>query len=601
MIRCLNFSKYLTACLLAASCLVGISDFVLSEETYVFERMWPTLQQPWYFYQPEAIAVNRDGYIFVVDTWHNRIVKLTPTGKVVKSAGVKGSEPGNFDFPGGITIDQEGFIYVAERNNQRIQKFNADLELVEAWPSAVTPNMMGQPEGGLAIDSQGYIYHTDYHDNHIYKYRSDGKLVQQWGSSGNGPGQFNRPIDIAIDQEGYLYITDWLNHRVQKFTSDGEYLDEWGGFGSDPGEFYQPKGITIDSEGYLYVSDSGNSRVQKFNRAGDYITEWGTDVEIYEGGPAGIAVTDQGILYVTTQRSVTVFTTEGVFLERWSSRGVGPAEFGWPDGVANDNEGYVYVTDSLNNKILKFAPNGEYVGDWHVISPSKIKIINSIVYLSQTWNKMSTYTTNGNFIKEWEVPELVYGFDVDSKGNIYAAVQDKSETEDVAGIVKYNTNGEILAEDMTADWGPDVAIDNNTGVVFVPFRGGIKKYDEYLNLIETYVSETGEGNGQFMQPESIAVDNAGNIYVSDTIRNDIQKFSSNGLYLTTIGKAGTEAGSFSFSREISVDKAGTFILRNSAIHAYRSLKKLINFQIIGLLLSQEVALTTVTTSGTPPR
>jgi streptogramin lyase len=538
--------------------LTFLPTFAIAEETYEFERMWPTLQQPWYFYQSEAVEVNKDGYIFVADTWQNRIVKLAPNGEVIKSVGVEGSEPGNFNMPGGITIDKDGFIYVAERNNHRIQKFTADLEFVETWPSAVNPSSMGQPEGGLAVDNQGYIYHADYHDDHIYKYRSDGTLVQQWGSSGTGTGEFNRPVDIAIDQENYIYITDYLNHRVQKFTSDGKYLDQWGHNGSGPGEFSSPKGITVDKDGYVYVCDSpdcGDGRIQKFTKDGDYITHWmGINVETYEGGATGIAANSQGVLYVTTQRSVMSFTSTGVFVERWGSRGTGPGEFQWPSGVAKDSHGYVYISDNDNGKITKFDSYGNYIGDWPAAKVNDMTIINDIVYVSQTWNKMSTFTTNGELIKDWEVAELIFGFDLDSNGNIYAAVRRNSETGSVDGIVKYDSNGVIVNEKMIG-WVPDVSVDVKNNLVYALYDDGYKKYDTNLNLLETYNSY-GDDNGQFKQPECITVDDAGNIYIGDIQRHDIQQLSLDGFYLAKIGEPGTDPGKFNSPHDIWVDKAG---------------------------------------------
>lgn len=551
LLRRLNLRKIVITFLVV---ITFLPTFAIAEETYKFERMWPTLEQPWYFFQPEAVEVNKDGYIFVADTWQNRIVKLAPNGEVVKSIGVKGTEPGNFDFPGGITIDKDGFIYVAERNNHRIQKFTADLQFVETWPSAVNPSMVGQPEGGLAVDTQGYIYHVDYHDDHIYKYKSDGTLLLQWGSSGTGAGEFNRPVDIAIDQENYIYITDYFNHRVQKFTLDGKYLEQWGHYGSGPGEFYQPTGITIDKDGYVYVCDEINSRIQKFTRDGDYITQWGINVDTYEGSPMGIAANSQGILYVTTQRSVMSFTNTGVFVERWGSRGTGSGEFQWPTAVAKDSEGYVYVADEQNGKITKFDSYGNYIGDWPVDNVNDMTIINDIVYVSQTWHKMSTFKKNGELIKQWGVTELIFGFDLDSNGNIYAAVRRENETGSIDGIAKYDSHGVIVNEKMIG-WVPDVKVDIKNNRIYALYEDGYKKYDTNLNLLETYNSY-GDDNGQFKEPWCITIDDTGNIYIGDNQRGDIQKLSSDGVYLTKFGESGIDPGKFSSPNDIWVDKSG---------------------------------------------
>jgi len=55
----------------------------LADEEYQFERMWPTLQQPWYFSDPYGVAVDNNGFIYLADTYNNRIQKFTVDGQFV--------------------------------------------------------------------------------------------------------------------------------------------------------------------------------------------------------------------------------------------------------------------------------------------------------------------------------------------------------------------------------------------------------------------------------------------------------------------------------------------------------------------------------------
>src|SRR4051794_4822666 len=69
--------------------------------------------------------------------------------------------------------------------------------------------------------------------------------------------------------------------------------------------------------------------------------------------------------------------------------------------------------------------------------------------------------------------------------------------------------------------------------------------------------EEGSGNGQFKQPElGIATDSEGNIWVSDTGNNRIQKFNSKGEYLTKFGKEGTGNGEFKSPKGLAIDPSG---------------------------------------------
>ena len=64
------------------------------EETYQFERMWPTLQQPWYFNEPQCIVVDASGYVYVADAYNDFVQKFTPDGAFVTEFGEAGSDAG---------------------------------------------------------------------------------------------------------------------------------------------------------------------------------------------------------------------------------------------------------------------------------------------------------------------------------------------------------------------------------------------------------------------------------------------------------------------------------------------------------------------------
>ena len=70
-----------------------------SEEFYKFERIWPTLQQPWYFNQPGGVTTDRDGFVYVADTYNHRIQKFTKDGQFVAKWGSKGSGEGELFIP----------------------------------------------------------------------------------------------------------------------------------------------------------------------------------------------------------------------------------------------------------------------------------------------------------------------------------------------------------------------------------------------------------------------------------------------------------------------------------------------------------------------
>ena len=113
--------------------LIFLPTIASSEETYRFERMWPTLQQPWYFHTPHDIAVDPSDNVYIADTYMSRIQKFSSDGRFITKWGSYGSEDGQFSSPAGIAVDVNGNIYVVDALNSRIQKFNPENYFYNLW------------------------------------------------------------------------------------------------------------------------------------------------------------------------------------------------------------------------------------------------------------------------------------------------------------------------------------------------------------------------------------------------------------------------------------------------------------------------------------
>ena len=206
----------------------------LGTVTYRFERLWPTLQQPWYFSAPSDVAVDTDGFVYVLDIGNSQVMKFTSQGQFVTHWGGQGLELGQLGGPGSIAVADDASVYVADSFNHRVQKFT-----------------------------------------------SDGAFLTAWGAEGSGPGNFRRPTGVAVDSAGFVYVVDSENHRIQKFGADGQFVTEWGSQGGGNGQFFfliaTPSGgqrgeggVAVDRDGFIYVADAGNHRVQRFTANGEY-------------------------------------------------------------------------------------------------------------------------------------------------------------------------------------------------------------------------------------------------------------------------------------------------------------------------------------------
>ena len=125
------------AFLLLVLILIILPSTAAGQETYRFERMWPTLPQPWYFSYPQDIAIGPDGSVYIADSGFCRIQKFTQDGQFITRWGRQGTGDGEFSVargywqelpsgPNGIAIDNNGNVYVADTYNHRIQKFTSD-------------------------------------------------------------------------------------------------------------------------------------------------------------------------------------------------------------------------------------------------------------------------------------------------------------------------------------------------------------------------------------------------------------------------------------------------------------------------------------------
>ena len=83
----------------------------------------------------------------------------------------------------------------------------------------------------------------------------------------------------------------------------------------------------------------------------------------------------------------------------------------------------------------------------------------------------------------------------------------------------------------------------------------IQKFDSNGAFITKWGS-SGSEDGQFNYPVGVAVDSSGNVYVADYVNNRIQKFDSNGTFITKWGSYGSEDGQFSYPYGVAVDSSG---------------------------------------------
>jgi DNA-binding beta-propeller fold protein YncE len=250
-----------------------------------------------------------------------------------------------------VATDSSDRVYVFHRGKQPILVFDRDGKFLRSWGDDRV-----KTAHGLRVDRDDNVWITDIGNHTVTKFDSQGKVLLTLGKKdepGDGQDQFNKPTDVAVAASGEIFVSDgYGNSRVVKFSKDGKYLKEWGKKGNGAGEFNLPHAIVLDARGQVYVGDRENNRVQIFDAEGKYLKQWKES-----GAPYGLFRTGAGRMLIADGRAaaVNVLDEEGKKVGRWGEKGAGPAQFAAPHWVCADSRGAVYVADTGNKRVLKFA------------------------------------------------------------------------------------------------------------------------------------------------------------------------------------------------------------------------------------------------------
>ncbi len=305
------------------------------------------------FNQPQGIAVDCLGNLYVADAYNDLIRRITKENLVTTlagSAGVTGTANGKgtaarFYSPSGIAVDRLGNLYVADTLNQLIRKINPSGFVTTLAGSGLRGSENGNGKEasfndptGVAVDPSGNIYVADKGNNLIRKITVDGR-VSTWAGSGleghaNGRGidaSFASPIGVAVDQTGNVYVADEVSEQVRKIDAEGEVTTlagTAGRSGSADGRgqdalFCYPGGIAVNPSGSLFITDRGTCLIRKMTAGGRVSTLAGSGSAGFADGsgsnalfhhPSGVAVDMQGNVYIADQGNSMIreMTPEGV-------------------------------------------------------------------------------------------------------------------------------------------------------------------------------------------------------------------------------------------------------------------------------------------------
>jgi sugar lactone lactonase YvrE len=380
------------------------------------------------FANPQGLAVDTSGNVYVADTSNLEIRKITPAGAVTTV--VRLGLPAYYGGPTtGVAVDGSGNVYAVDPYGDGID--GGDLRKItpagvvtwlNVYPSIDSPS-------GVAVDSSGNLYVTDLYAG-LMKISATGVVVtfakdltKAWG--------------VAVDGSGNVYVADTVNHRIEKVTAAGDVTTLAGSGrpgnadGTGPeASFSGPRGVTVDGAGNVYVADTGNNKIRRIAAGGVVTTLAGSGspgaadgdgVAASFSGPFGIAVDHSGNLYVADTgnnliRKITLTGVCGAGCNNWTvpstAHSSGADGSFWTSDLTVHNRGSVPVSMTLkflgNNTDGTGGPEKVLTLDPYQ-TITYVDVLSSVFGISDGWGAVQALTISDQLTVRSRTSTLLAG------------------------------------------------------------------------------------------------------------------------------------------------------------------------------------------------
>jgi sugar lactone lactonase YvrE len=479
------------------------------------------------FSLPTGIAgPDASGNIYVADTGSGAVRKITAAGTVTTLVD-------GLNAPRGLALDGSGNVYVGD--GTAVKKITA---------AGVVTVLFIDFNGifGLAVDASGNVYVADTGSSAVRKISPAGVVTTlATGLSGLR--------GVAPDPGGNLYVA--ANSGVLKVASDGVTTTVTSGFG-------MPWGLAVDTRGNIYVTDYSNGVVDEiqpatinfgqqavltsnavirlnFNVAAgqtigsiNYLTQGAKNLDF----TALTSDTSTTLCNAQTYATATTCTVDVVFTPT----------------VPGLRKGAVVLSDSNGNALATVYVSGVGTGPEAVLDPGTVT-----TYIGTSPNPTTGSNSCGGSASS--IVSMPMGLAFDGVGNVFVSAANSSGTEVAQEFSAGNTTTPTVvgssnqyghaAGEVVDGAGRLIVVDNkNNGIMVYPLMGGAYGPTPVIygggNVQPPYPANTPATLAAFSGPIGVAVDDAGNIYVSDdTAHGYINEISAATGVITTIAGGGT--------------------------------------------------------------
>ncbi len=271
----------------------------------------------------QSIAVDLNGNVLVGESGKITRFDINNSGPAEFPI-TAGRAVGQLLNPVGMSTDLKGNLYVADPANHRVIVVDTagnPRQTIQSDPYNLDGNLGTARSVVVTSGTNAVVLVADPVNQRIEKFDATGKFLGQWTTSG--------VASLAISPAGEVYALSTGQGLVTKYDVDGKQLAQWGGIGADKGKFRFPGAIAVGKDNSVFVADTGNQRIQKFDPKGASLAAWGTK------GPGD---------------------------KEFGGNGLSDLYNGPTSIAVEPSTGNLYVVDSASARIIKYDPNGTFLG-----------------------------------------------------------------------------------------------------------------------------------------------------------------------------------------------------------------------------------------------
>ncbi len=576
---------------------------------------------------PQNVAVDKDGNVYISDFGNNRIRKITASTGVITTivgtgiAGFSGDgglgTAAQLNGPNNVFVDGKGDLYISDATNVRIRKIVAETGIINTIVGTGTTGFSGDDglataaqinvPSGTIVDSAGNLYFSDRSNQRVRKVTASTGIITTLLGSGiagfNGDGvaalatRLNFPTGLALDPAGNLYIGDRDNSRVRRlvYASALDNLAPTIAISTPtanptytaPNAVLALSGTATDNLGVFQVRWS-NDRGGGGSALGT--TAWTIPGLALQPGLNTVTVaawdvngnTNSTQIAVTFNPAQLLFTLAGTgTLGATGDGGAATAARLWlPTAVAVDRQGNAYVCDTQNHRVRKIAPSG-------------------IITAFAGSGALGSSGDGGPAVAASMNEPL--GIAVDAMGNVYIADSQNNKVRVVTPDGKINTfagtgqdtyGGDGGAAQQAAIYFPAGLAVDAAGNVYIADVGNarvrrVNASDGKINTIagNGFIGFGGDGgaakDAMLNAPIGVAVDGAGNVYFTDYGNGRVRRVRASDNTITTIAGTGINGYNgdnvnaltayLNFPLQLALDAAGDLYIADQGNHRIRKI------------------------------